>query len=358
LACFALTLVFVASLNYFVDPLGLYDSGRRATAAAVQLAAGRDLVAKDIADRGIQLAYTEVAKKTPDVLVIGSSRIMEIDSSAAPERKLYNAGVSTLTLPDLLGIIDSYVEAKKLPPVIVIGIDTWLFNHVPVNDRWRALSSQYKRMLARLGVKDDAGYSGIPSKLFNLVSLNYTLASAAKVLAEGRSTFYRTYAPDFELADKNTKVAVKSSDGSLKYGEKMRSRTVSDVRVYAIEYARKHMTAILKGGWLAPQEIDVFTRLVRFLKSQGTSVVLLMPPYHPLHYAYVREHDGEDSLSKTEATIREIGRETGATVAGSYDPAKAHCSEAEFWDGMHARKSCLTRLLEPALATVSSAHKS
>jgi hypothetical protein len=138
----------------------------------------------------------------------------------------------------------------------------------------------------------------------------------------------------------------------------MRSRTISDVRVYAIEYARKHMTAILKGGWLAPQEIDVFTRLVRFLKSQGTSVVLLMPPYHPLHYAYVREHDGDGSLAKTEATIREIGRETGVTVAGSYDPAKAHCSEAEFWDGMHARKSCLIRLLAPALAGNPSAKNS
>jgi hypothetical protein len=99
-------------------------------------------------------------------------------------------------------------------------------------------------------------------------------------------------------------------------------------------------------------------RLLRFLKGQGTSVVLLLPPYHPLHYAYVREHDGDGSLDKIEATIRDIGRETGAAVLGSYDPAKVHCSETEFWDGMHARKSCLIRLLAPALAGNPSAKNS
>jgi hypothetical protein len=354
ISAFAATIASIASLNYWIDPVGIYDNGQRANAAAQQLAAGRDLIAANIADRELQLAYAKTVARAPQILVMGSSRVMGIGNAVAPGRTLYNSGLSTATLPDILAVGEIFLSAGKLAPVVVIGVDPWLFDRTPRNGRWRTLTPQYKAMLARMGAEDEALPAAADYNLLNLISAAYTVESARVIFVHWRSILSSAGTPAVEFANDKTKVAVKRFDGSLTYGEDMRRRGSVEIRSAALAQAHKEMTAIMAGGWLDQGKIDLFQRFVRLLRSQGTSVILLMTPYHPDNYAYVREHDAKGSFAQTEAVVKKIGLATGAMVEGSYDPAVAKCAEAEFWDGMHARGRCLDQILRPALEPIAA----
>ncbi len=346
LASFVAGLALTAGLNYRLDPAHVFDDGAYAASAARLMASGHDVLAANVDERLLQRQYSRTMERVPEVLMLGSSRVMSIDASMFPGTRFYNAGVSTATLPDLLAMGRLFVDRPRPPRLIVIGVDPWLLEAKPRNSRWQTLAPEYEAMLGLLGLKDrlEAPRRGLES-ILTLISIAYlersweSLGGDFGKLWDGRDM--QAVAADHW----DRRASVRRADGSIGYGAEFRERSRREVRSAAMEQAAKHITAVLRADPLAAPSIEAFERYLRWLRSRGVRVVLLLAPFYPDYYAYLSARDQSRSLERITDTMRGLSQHTGATVVGSFDPGVAGCTAGEFWDGMHARPACLRRIL-------------
>ena len=83
--------------------------------------------------------------------------------------------------------------------------------------------------------------------------------------------------------------------------------------------------------------------LLIWLLKHNITPVLLMTPYH--HNIWKRPESGlVRMMTKTEKIVLKLGKELGVKVVGSYRPGMFGCQVDEFYDGMHAKSTCLSRL--------------
>jgi hypothetical protein len=340
-------------LNATVDPGGLFARRDRAEAAARLLAAGEPIPLGNIEDRRLQAAYARLGP-VPDILIFGSSRVMELGGEIAPGLRVYNAATGSNTLYDTIALAGLFVTDARKPRIVIIGADPWLLDHGQRNGRWRTLHVPYRDMATRLGIPAESDTGELDETWPTLLSLGYTLESLDWLRANWRELFEAAGDPGARAASGDS-LGLKRPDGSIVYPAAFRQRGADASRAAALAHGRKHITDLLKGGQLDPTAIDRFERLTRHLQAAGVQVIFLLTPYHPLHYAYVVAHDRVGTLARTDATYRDVARRADVRVAGAYDPGKAGCSESEFWDGLHAKKSCLDRLVEPVLGPIIAA---
>jgi hypothetical protein len=274
---------------------------------------------------------------------------MELGEGIAPGRTVYNAATGSNTMNYLIALAGLFVRDDRKPRYAVIGVDSWLFDATPRNARWRALNEAYLAMNARIGLPADAD-AAEEAVWRSLISLDYTRASLAEISVDWRAAFASS-SPAQKIDDAD---GFKRSDGSLVYPAAFRARDAGQIRADALAHGHKHVTELLKGGLLDPKSTMRFTHLLAYLNDAGVRVVLLLPPYHPAHYDYVRSQQETQALDRIEAFVHGLARAGQVQVAGSYDPVRAGCAESEFWDGLHARRSCLGRLLAPAMQGADS----
>ncbi len=347
----ALALAAVAAVNVRVDPVGLFDDGRLARAAAKTLIEGKAIAASNLDDRQLHRAYAREVPAAPDTLVLGSSRTMAVSAEMVGGVTAYNASVSSATLPDLLAVIELFLAADKKPKRVVIGLDTWLLDSRPRNSRWRALAPQYAALRDRLGLpKRDVEVASRWSRLKAIVGLSMTLESLGVLRADGVGALAGRRGGGVQVVPAgDTSRAAKRPDGSLRYAASYRDRSVALVRAAAVVDGRQLVTDSLRQGSFAPAQVAEFAALISHLKRQGVEVVFVLPPFHPTTYAWVRQRSDADFLAATEKRYRALAERLGVPVVGSYNPARAGCPAGQFLDGSHAKGACMRKVVRGAV---------
>ena len=263
----------------------------------------------------------------PDVLVVGSSRLMQLGRVELGMKTL-NLSVSGASLEDILAIV-SEATAKFSPRMLVISADPWLYNAQSGQNRWLAIAASYDGALGKMEIsaapraRPDAK---APGELATIVTQFYARTSLVdyaaqtpdalmyrqKILRDGTRIYDRAY---------STK------------GEREKTAEFDTL----LNYAMKRYT-------YSPELMNVFSN---FLKrySRDYRIVLVLSPYDPHLYARIR--DKKPIFMEIEKQFREIAQAQGVEIVGSYDPAVANCSEAEFFDGMHPRNTCMRSVIVP-----------
>lgn len=340
-------LAAVAATNYRVDPVGLFDDGQLARMAARKLIEGKAIAASNLDDRQLHRAYAGMVPAAPDALVLGSSRVMSIGLKVIGDGTVYNAAVSSATLPDILALSRMFLAAKNKPKRIFIGLDTWLLDSQPRNSRWRTLALQYAAMRDQLGLpKSDVEAASRWSRLKAIIGLSMTLESLGVLRADGLGALGGQAGGEVRFVQAtDTDKAAKRPDGSLQYAAAYRHRSPDLVLAAAVLDGRQLVTDSLRGGKFAPASVAAFTALVRHLKARGIEVFLVLPPFHPATYSWVRQHSADDFLATTEKSYRTLARRLNVTVLGSYDAAKVGCLQSLFLDGSHPKPSCMQKVI-------------
>jgi hypothetical protein len=265
----------------------------------------------------------DVENISPDTLIIGSSRIMQIGNHNNQGINL-NLSVSGASVEDILAI--SYLANNKYRPAkIYISADPWLFNLNSGQGRWSALSAAYEAEIKNLGINrklsDTPDKSPLPfnrlfAKVYTRVTVNQIVA------ADDRSA----------LIDKIRK------DGS---------------RVYNVQYANESSATVEREASGAPgyamknyeyseSARDQLESLLKKLRVKS-SICLILSPYHPTAFE-IMQRENLPHL-QIEQMYRDIANRTGVQIVGSYDPAVVGCSKFEFFDGMHPKGSCMKKVL-------------
>ena len=352
-------LIVVATINYTVNPGKIYPpllisdsynklSPKQIVKQLVQSDHGIIVKNDTWNERDLKHALA-LRPTTAQCAVIGSSRIMQI-SSVKKERllsdncpSLINLGVSGASLEGYLSLSETILRNEKPPKVIVFGIDPWSLNF-DRDSRWVRYKQNFFHMKSKLeGEYHDDNSSYTLALMRNLISREYLLRSLQLILSE-RQSVENVQEFDHRLGLDDP---VLLPDGSLIYsGKHIRSTLASKI-------SGVHEFRIRGTRWVTEKAVELLIRLVNHLQQQKFKIIFVLVPYHPAVWS-ITEQPSVSAMRMVESKVHEIARLTGIQVIGSYNPSNIGCTADEFFDAVHVKATCLTKLERASVSYRSS----
>jgi hypothetical protein len=334
----ALLMVSAATLNWVIDPAGIFRKTSFGQHYAKALMASEyGLVSpQSIDEREFKV---ELAKHSVqyDCVVIGSSHVMQVGSArkyrSFPEcRSILNLGVSGAAIEDHV-VLTWLTLSEGKPRMLILGIDPWTFAFGK-DARWKVrYPEQYQ--LARNEIEGaKLANSKTSDHWSSLISAQYTARSLDRLL-RGSVT------PTIDVVqgvdeDVGVKLPITLTDGSLVYSaEYIASAKNSSIPVGGTTYKTDGMVNDLRA-------INLYRKLIMWVRGHGVKPVLLMTPYHQ-NVWMLEASPNVKAMEPTEKIVRKIGNELDMPVIGSFRPDSVGCTPSEFYDFMHPMASCVAR---------------
>lgn len=270
--------------------------------------------------------------RRPEVVIMGSSRVLQISSKTIGESSL-NLGVSGASVEDYVAFVGEAV-AKLRPRDVYLGADPWLFNVNDEQDAWQSSTALYKKWERRMVTgefSEPPTNSDVTNEIngsrhkYNFVRSLYFLVS------NGRSIVAKN--GDVETIPK------KAYDGFLIYDSNYSTKPNEIIRKSFdndIDYGMKNFE-FDKAAYYK------YRLLIDWLKMNGVKPHIVLTPMHP--ELYERFKNKRPIILDSESQFRKIGDDLRVEVIGSYDPNKTKCYASDFYDGLHPRETCMARIM-------------
>lgn len=348
LAWFLPLAALLMAVNYYVDPGHVFHKEAYVRGIADLLLQGRNVAFDgDYDTRLMHRYYMEGLTQQTDLLVLGSSRVMQLRSSAFPGYRFFNNGVTMADLKDLLTIYGTYVAVHKEPACVLLSLDPWILNdnNTRLKDAY-TLEPEYQEARRLLGLPPTTTHKQ-PSYLPRLKETTVLLSpgylqNSVKMLRTG-DRGYRA------LGEEDVFGYVKRSDGSLSYNRRIRTRSLPEVHRMAISIAAP------TGAWtnytaLDPTLKGEFETFVDFLLARGVKVIFVLVPYHPATYPRMVGSPAYSLIPQAEQYFRSVAAKKHIDVVGSYAPTRLGCREEDFLDGVHPKDTYMTGIFREYFA--------
>ena len=264
-----------------------------------------------------------------EALAIGSSRMMQVDSSLTGRRTLnisvYGANVEDLVYLALRGQSATGVNE------IYLSLDPWMLNENYRDKRWNIFfelgSQQIEAVLASDGSAqalrsiDKESETNLPALVFDAIN-----QSERFLVASNKQ-------PDFR--DKLTR------DGRL-----ILNTSTQRISLATDQLAKGWTHGSLDDFELSETKIGYLNRLLAELDKRQVSVYLVLLPYHPAVLNGVSQMEARAAISKIEEIVTQLATSNNVRLLGSFDPELVGCSNEEFLDSIHPLQGCSARVLQ------------
>ena len=305
---------------------------------------------KNCDERLVQKIYIHGSNQGHEVIVLGSSRSLHIDSTFFPGKTFYNHAISGASLEDLIGVYQSVVEQEQKPTTVILGLDPWFLNRQNGLVSWIPFANEFQTGLRRMGLPLDPGSAVLLTakadlvplwtKAMNLLSPAYFQTSFKMIL---RSQGGMPYATDLTIGNEWIKLA----DGSENYDLTFQNRSQDLVNQDARRYVNLGTVYGLdRFSQLDPQYEQWLEAFVNRMQADDATVIFYLSPYHPYVYNYLMASDQYNIVKSTQTYYTDLASKKHILVLGSYDPNDLGCAETEFFDGMHPKLSCITKIFQ------------
>lgn len=338
-------LFYVVWINYTVDCSGTFQGDQYLREVANMLLSGQDVVGYEQLNerqRDVMELIVNQMDTAPNTIVLGSSRIMQMNSEIAQTDSLFNCALTGADWYDLLGTFYLFDKADKLPQNVIIGFDPWLLDTSPDSTDARSNKQLYAEFLStRLDVPTKYEAQDPNKKWQALYSLSYFQGNIAYMM-ESKDGVKKPQPVEGDVFMQNTEV--KRSDGSLLYSYEFRNRNQSDVDNDALGQTNNFFRM---EEYTAPdsERLEILETFLTYLQGKGINVILVLTPYHPLVYDNALEKaDHYTGFFATEPAVHRLADKLDIPVYGSYNPyAIPNTTGADFYDGIHVRGECIAR---------------
>lgn len=273
--------------------------------------------------------------RSVEALVMGSSRLMQIDSKALGITSL-NISVSGASVEDNIAFVGEAV-AKLRPSKVFLGADPWLFNRFDGQNRWKSSEDLYAHW------RDEIIKGSI---IKDLESGRYLGGNEIVELDHPLQKLYWLFHDDIELISKDGNVeaiAKKSYDGLHIYNKKSVALSSS---VIERKFDNDLNYSMSKYEHDSEAKAD-YIQLIQWLQLNGIEVSLILSPYHPKLYERIESE--KPIYIAIEKEFRNLGKDLNLKVIGSYDPSRVGCEASDFYDGMHPKDSLMSKLVNQPL---------
>jgi len=327
-------LTLLISVNYWGDAANIFHTGYERNIANIIYTNKNAANISNYDERILQRELINKIKSKPDILILGSSRTMLINSSYFENKKLINNSVSGASIEDFIAIYQMYKTKDMLPKKIILGIDPWLFNENNGQKRWRSLKKEYYSFFNK--TTDEDILNNKTEQLFSFSYFQSSLRSLPAIVL-GKSNPI----PSNEIYNEtNTKII----DGSLTYSEKYRNVSIENVNNGAKDYIVDKIYSIENFNIISPKILKEFDDLCKEMQSNGIELSFFLAPYHPLVYAKIKKDykvvlEGEKMISK-------YADQNNIRIFGSFNPIKIEIDNTGFYDGMHSKEKTIQKILD------------
>ena len=147
---------------------------------------------------------------------------------------------------------------------------------------------------------------------------------------------------------------IKRADGSVLYFEEFRDRPVEQILADAATASTTFNSVHMEGfDALSDTQCQAFDAFIRYARSQGTTVILVLSPWHPYLYDFLlTEPDLHKGFFQVEAWVRQYCAQNDVPLYGSYDPTLIEgLEDIDFFDGLHCKGSGIVKFF-PGVPTV------
>jgi hypothetical protein len=253
----------------------------------------------------------------------------------------FNHAISGASIEDYIAILELYLEKGNVPKSIIIGVDPWILNANNEQDRWTVLKDEYQKGSARfnltLNMSEPDSYNSNHDidRYSSLISQPIIIKSIDKLLS---GSYYPT---DLNESD----VGIKLKDGSLRYPKKVRTTTVDQIDTDASNYAKKvPIYSLGNFTQIDEKSKSQFESTIHYIKSRNATIILFLPPYHPIVYNKMTNDPQYSNLKEVEFYFKHFASTENITIIGSYDPNRMNLTSADFYDGSHLRREAIDEL--------------
>jgi hypothetical protein len=295
----------------------------------------------------------------PEVLILGTSRIMQIRQAFFKSKIIYNAGIDASTSNGLIGMkdfLDAVVDSTNIKHII-IGLDPWLFNPNYPRNKTEGLRYNIKKLLSNFpllykSLKKIKYYisivtnrPGVYQKLIfeNQLSLQYLLKDRgfggyglnSKMHNSGfRSDGSYQYPPDYQESWMDKSII--SYKNSLK-NDKYRFSPAKTI----------HMESV----------IDL-QQLLIFGKDKQINIIGLLPPLSPNFYnSLISMNNRALFLKDFENKVNSIFLNHGFKCYNYSDISKypeLNIFKDDFYDKMHAKANLMEKIISDILSDMKN----
>lgn len=329
-------IIILVSVNYFGDAAKIFSTGYIKEIAGI-LKSGKYVT--NISNYDERFFKKEVINnfvKSPDILVIGSSRTMLINTSYFKNQSLFNNSVSSASLEDLIAIYQLYKQKNIFPKTIILAVDPWIFNKNNERGRWQSLRKEYNSFF--VDKKFRVASPIIDKAYFQLLSPSYFQNSLKNI-------------PDFIMGsdkpiptlEKYNTTSTILTDGSIVYSKAFRNASNVEVEKMIKLYLTGDVYSIEHFNSLSPRLIEMFNLLVTDMKTHNIKIAFFLAPYHPEVYQVIEKK--YPMVINTENYIAAYAKKNKIQVYGSYNPLKLGLNASHFYDGMHSKEIAIRKIL-------------
>lgn len=332
LTCLLPLLVIMISINYIYDPANIFHKGIIDETV--------DMIKKgyhveglvDYDERLFQERFINAQDYAPEVIAVGSSRIMQLCSEDIGKSFL-NHGMSGAGIYDYMGILGVYEFQNMMPRTVLIGADPWILNENNGETRFLTLTEYIQIFQGESEGSSDLKQNKIAlEEKKQLISPAYFQAAIKQI---GKKSVQPSF---YETSVNETDGFLRRVDGSTSYEKKIRMKTVEQVNAEAYSYvSEENIYQLQNYNELSVELKDKFELLVGFLNKKNIKVVIYLPPYHPYVYQYIELSHQYQCVLEAEAYFRQYAREHQIEIYGSYNPKHSGCDDTDFLDGMHLK---------------------
>lgn len=295
-------------------------------------------------EKMLHLNYFRKMKKGFDVIVLGSSRSMYIRSKYFTNLSFHNFSVSTANLNHIISLYEGYYDKKGKPRILIIGLDHWFFQRDSLEPY---LIPYYDKMRVKLHISNSQVKILPPKSLFMKLEEIFSFFSLQQSVTifmksfETRLIIGNYYATDRIVPTDDGQMLL--NDGSLIFAKNYRNLTQKQVDLAAEAYKKPRFT----GDDIDPDLYILFMAFLDYLNKDGVRVIIYLPPFHPVTKINMKNKNEYSGIDILEDRIREIAKKKNITIVGSYNPIVCGCGTDEFYDGHHAKDSCISKIFIP-----------
>jgi hypothetical protein len=323
--------LLVTGVNYFIDPANIFSGKAYVAGISDVLVKGHNVDnVSNYDERALQEQMITKEPYRPDVVVLGSSRVMELGSDFFPGKRVLNCGVSHANTNDLVAIVGLLDSLHKLPEEIVINADPHLICQGGTTE-WQTLASAHRYMMGQWHLPADAGQrSLLLVKAGTLFSFDY-FEKSLTFLSQHKSKRFR------DVGTGRPATSGRFSDGTVCYSAAYSNpdtlKVAGDARVVG---GREIVN-------LDPEKIRLLSMLVDYLISRRVKVVLVMIPYHHEYYATMNKRF-ENVFSSYDSLYRQFARAKAIPIRGGFDAVRLGIPLDEFYDSWHCSKQAILKV--------------
>lgn len=323
----------VIATNYYVDPANVFSSSTYLGGIADILTKGHNV--ENLFNYDGRLLQEQMVKRLhepPDVVVIGSSRVMEIGSDLFPGKKVLNCGVSHGWIPDMAAIVGLFDSLGRMPREFVIGLDPYMIGAGGTSE-WQSLSAYYGCFIRKAPGGNEGHAEGLPNsyrKVSSLFSFDY-FKSSLEFVVKRRSKKYWD-------AGSDTPLSGRFSDGTISYPATYRNPDTLKISLDARNTG-------LRDGLPQPDSvnIDLLNQLLDFLQQRQIAVKFVMAPFHPEFYEAVNQHQPL-LFHHYEQLFIQMSVKRNIPIVGGFDPEVQGIPRLQFYDMYHCSRAALHKV--------------